>query len=303
MSCCTRRAISHARPIILARSNPFSSFSSSPLRILSQIKTLHQNHSNGSVWNRHGAVMRDLKGLNACKHQQVRSVRTVLRTTSNIKNDLKNWNQRLDADDSYWSLYLILGINTAVFLVWQYARTLDRNHGDSSLWNFMTGNFLGGWYNINAGRYWTLISCNFSHLEPFHFIVNSFVLYSFGQAVIDIVGARAFPYIYLGAGLTSSIFTLALRDRKGNYFSHGASGSVTGTTLIYALVHPWSTVYLLFLPVPAIVAIGGFVMYDLYATSTKRSGKVDTAAHVGGAAFGVWYYFRRIRPAFGRFRF
>ncbi|TPX32730.1 hypothetical protein SmJEL517_g04236 [Synchytrium microbalum] len=225
-----------------------------------------------------------------------------MKTPDTWNRTIRNWNSKFDTDGNYFVLYAILGINTAVFSAWWYANGVYKTYGDTSVMQFMTRNFLCGWKNIDDGRIWTMLTCNFSHNEPWHFILNSFVLYSFGQAVIDIVGGRAFALIYLGAGLTSSLFTMGLRNRNEQFVSHGASGSVTACTLVYALTYPWSTVYLLFVPVPAIIAIGGFVLYDLYRTSTKTGGRVDTAAHLGGAAFGLGYYWMRVRPALRRFR-
>jgi membrane associated rhomboid family serine protease len=51
----------------------------------------------------------------------------------------------------------------------------------------------------------------------------------------------------------------------------------------------------LFIQVPAIVGIGGFVAYDVYMASTGQQGKVDSAGHVGGALFGVLYWLLRVR--------
>ena len=52
-----------------------------------------------------------LTAFKSYQHLQIRSIRTVFRSTSGIRNTLQNWNQKFDRDDSYWSLYLILGKN------------------------------------------------------------------------------------------------------------------------------------------------------------------------------------------------
>lgn len=49
----------------------------------------------------------------------------------------------------------------------------------------------------------------------------------------------------------------------------------------FALMNPWASVMVLFIPMPAIVAIGGFAAYDFYRSITNRQGFVDSAGHIG----------------------
>ena len=59
----------------------------------------------------------------------------------------------------------------------------------------------------------------------------------------------------------------------------------------------------MFVPMPAIAAVGLFVSYDLYMALTNPQRKIASAGHLGGAAFGLWYYLARIRPIIRGMRF
>jgi membrane associated rhomboid family serine protease len=62
---------------------------------------------------------------------------------------------------------------------------------------------------------------------------------------------------------------------------------------------PRDVIYLMMvIPVPMWLGVGGFVLYDVYRSLAQGGGVVDTAAHVGGAAAGLAWYFLRIRGRF-----
>ncbi|TPX55804.1 hypothetical protein PhCBS80983_g05017 [Powellomyces hirtus] len=58
---------------------------------------------------------------------------------------------------------------------------------------------------------------------------------------------------------------------------------------------PTATINVMFIPVPAMVGIGGFVLYDIYRSYTGTSGRVDSAGHIGGAVAGLAYWYLKIR--------
>ncbi|KAJ3406794.1 hypothetical protein HDV05_005829 [Chytridiales sp. JEL 0842] len=180
-----------------------------------------------------------------------------------------------------------MGLNTAVFLAWQYA-FMKQGQGDYSLLQWMEKNFYSSWNTMLDGRLWTMVTCAFSHNTLPHFALNMFVLHSFGQAAIYILGAPEFLLFYLAAGAASSaahlIYSRFIEPeirKRPTWFpkhiytqSHGASGAISASTLLYALTYPWSTVNVfIFIKLPAIVAIGGFVAYDIYMASTGKQGK------------------------------
>jgi membrane associated rhomboid family serine protease len=68
-----------------------------------------------------------------------------------------------------------------------------------------------------------------------------------------------------------------------------------GISTVFALMFPWETLIVLFVPAPAIVVVAGYVAYDAYSAWKQSGGKIDSGAHLGGAVFGFGYYFLRIR--------
>ncbi len=88
-----------------------------------------------------------------------------------------------------------------VFLGWNYADSLRKRFNDTSVYTFLVRNALLSYENVTSGRVWTMLTNCFSHSDSMHFVLNSFVLYSFGPAVVQIVGARRFIGLYLASGL------------------------------------------------------------------------------------------------------
>lgn len=166
------------------------------------------------------------------------------------KRTLPNFNNFFDEKPNY-IIYAIIGISTAVFLAWQYAMQNARQFGDFRLLKFMRENFLCDWHGVRSGRWWTLITSTFSHNEMWHFGLNMFVLHSFGSTVIQTISARLFAQLYLLSGVASSVAGLLyyrLIDRRSNATSHGASGSITAVTAVFASIYPTATIMVMFFP-------------------------------------------------------
>ena len=109
---------------------------------------------------------------------------------------------------------------------------------------------------------------------------------------------------YLGSAVVSSVCSLAYQyyasaspySRRPIDGSHGASGAITATTLVYAITYPRVPILLYgIVPIPSWLAIGGFIAYDILRSVRGTSGQVDTAGHLGGAAAGALYWLLRLR--------
>ncbi|KAI9003893.1 hypothetical protein DFJ74DRAFT_713412 [Hyaloraphidium curvatum] len=205
----------------------------------------------------------------------------------------------LDRYPSYL-IWGIIAISGAVFLAWQYAIQSAQRFGDWKALRFMRMNFLCDWNGVvGAKRVWTLLTSTFSHNEMWHFGINMFVLHSFGSTVIQTIGSRLFLQLYLLSGVASSCAGLVyyrLFDRRSNAPSHGASGSITAITAVFASIYPTATIFVWFIPMPAWAAVAGLVGMDVYRAASGTSGRTNTAAHIGGALTGLAYFFIRIKP-------
>ncbi|KAI9257549.1 hypothetical protein EDC94DRAFT_522345 [Helicostylum pulchrum] len=219
-------------------------------------------------------------------------------------------------------LWTIIGTNVSVYLLWQYSINTYKTFGDDSWLAFMVKNFMSSPASLEQGRVHTLLTSAFSHKSLDHLGVNMLVLFTMGQGVMEAVGASRFLLLYAGAGVTASLAAIAYRKyikpklEKGygkpisndkNFLgSLGASGSVTGITTFYACAFPRATFLVFFvIPMPAIAVVGLFASYDIYKASTLSNGIIDSAGHIGGAMYGVGYWFLRVKPMLkaGRWRF
>ena len=173
----------------------------------------------------------------------------------------------------------------------------------------MWQNFTCSWHNLRTGRPWTLLTCAFSQMDLSHFAVNMLVLHSFGGAAAQVLGARRFLGLYAAAGLASAAAHLAFvrataTTRRGvtvvsDVPSHGASGSVMATAVLYAALNPRAQILVFFvLPVNVVLGVGALVLWDLaHLGERAQAGRasVDRAAHLAGAACGLGYYLLVLR--------
>ncbi|XP_065882734.1 presenilin-associated rhomboid-like protein, mitochondrial [Dysidea avara] len=173
----------------------------------------------------------------------------------------------------------ILLVNTMVFCMWRFP-PMQR----SMAWYFQS---------VPDGRpvISMLLSC-FSHYEFWHISINMFVLWSFMPAFEKIVGSdNAVPF-FISAGVFSSLMShYNALLRKDFIPSRGASGAIMGVITAVIAHSPDASVYLIFLPfvpIPAVWALGGVITLDL--VGLIRGWKVfDHAAHLGGVLFALLY--------------
>lgn len=154
-------------------------------------------------------------------------------------------------------------------------------------------------FNVGAIRgnkeYIRLISAGFLHADLIHLLLNMYVLYMFGQPVLQIFGTIGFLIIYFASILVGNLFSLYIYSSQPWYSAIGASGGVSG--IIFASVAMFPHVIkigIIFLP-PELSLPGyifGFLYfgYSVYMMLNPRDhDNVGHAAHLGGAFFGLVY--------------
>jgi membrane associated rhomboid family serine protease len=187
---------------------------------------------------------------------------------------------------------ILLALNLVVFISWLMV-------GQSQ---FMLENFLVSWSALESGRWWTLVTSEFSHLWFVHIFLNMFVLMNFGPIVEMTIGSARFVVFYLLAAVVSSISHAAV----SNYLLHqpdlpalGASGAISGVVLLFALLYPRATLLLFgIIPMPALIGVLAFVGLDVIGLIAQTEGSglpIGHGAHLGGAATGFLYYLFVIR--------
>ena len=191
----------------------------------------------------------------------------------------------------------IILANVLVSCAWWSA---ENTHTPSP--SFMYNNFTISTHGFfRKHNYHTLVTALFSHIDPFHLAVNSFVLYSFGTNVINTLGTARFAFLYLGGGIVSSLayvlWPYVIPKSWPAYHLHrdapglGASGAINSLLIWTVMRAPMNMFYFYgVIPVPAVAAGVGLVAMDamgLYGGSTNNVGNI---AHLAGAAFGAVYF-------------
>jgi len=190
-------------------------------------------------------------------------------------------------------IFAILGVNTLVFIGWYSAKSLYQEKRDARSLQWMYDNFTSSYRNLREGRVWTLLTCVFSHEQVVHFALNSLAIYWMGPTVCQLLGTRRFLILYMGAGIASSLISMAwnvvLRNR--DFGSHGASGATYAILSFYATTFPKSQLLIWgVIPAPAWLCIGGIFVWDLYHALDKNPrSNVDSPGHVGGMLAGLAY--------------
>ncbi|KAJ7504403.1 hypothetical protein B0H11DRAFT_1710157, partial [Mycena galericulata] len=220
------------------------------------------------------------------------------------------------ASDALKVCYGICAFNGAVFLAWRIP----------GLAGIMHNNFV---HHPLSGRSRTLLTSVFSHQGFFHLLFNSMALTSFGYAAgeyldqqqangpsnrLESNSAFHFFAFFVSAGLFSSLASHVVRVKAYNLLlstlskspqsgahlnirpdiggSLGASGAIYAAVTLSALANPNAKVSPVFLPLPIPIqyGVGGMVMLDIIGL-LRGWRTFDHIAHLGGAVFGIVYYF------------
>lgn len=115
----------------------------------------------------------------------------------------------------------IMFINLLVFMG---ATFLSTKFGDS-----LAAVLMGGLYKnfiYGANEWWRIITAGFLHVDLFHILMNTLVLFQAGVLVETLYGKKQMIIIYLTSIITSSLLALIMMD--GGTVSLGASGGVFG---------------------------------------------------------------------------
>jgi rhomboid-like protein len=156
---------------------------------------------------------------------------------------------------------------------------------------------------LAAGRWWTLVTSEFSHIAFLHFLLNMMVLSSFGPIVEITIGSARFLSFYLLAAVVASLShagVSALVLGVPGLPALGASGAISGVVLLFAFMYPQARILLFFfIPVPALAGVLAFVGLDVAGLIWQVEGgglPIGHGAHLGGAVTGMLYYLLVIRP-------
>ncbi len=140
--------------------------------------------------------------------------------------------------------------------------------------------------------YFNFLSSMFMHGDIMHIFGNMLFLWIFGDNLENLLGHIRFAAFYIVCGLAAA-FAQIIMDSDSIIPMLGASGAISGVLGGYVLLFPKREVRALIFnfltTVPAFVAIGIWIVYQLivgYLTPAGTGG-VAYAAHIGGFIAGV----------------
>ncbi|KAF2252596.1 rhomboid-domain-containing protein [Trematosphaeria pertusa] len=199
-------------------------------------------------------------------------------------------------------LWSFIALNCGVFGYAQYLKAQAVQGYQQPLIKFMQNFTLNLDGVLKEGRWWTMITSVFTHLSPMHLLANMLSIYYIGGMLASTpgFGPGRFIALVLGSGLSGSLGYLWLRARNAQgrpdfMRGLGFSGAVMGVGAVTAFMYPRTQMMIYgIVPVPLWALMAGYAVYDGYYLNDERS-RVGHAGHIGGLAFGVLYYFARMR--------
>jgi membrane associated rhomboid family serine protease len=137
----------------------------------------------------------------------------------------------------------------------------------------------------------TLITSLFLHGSLLHLFGNLLFLWVFGDNVEDAMGHGRFLGFFLACGALAGLVH-ALIDPESQRPLIGASGAVSGVVAAYLLLYPRVRVWGLFLKglplrLPALWAIGFWILLQIAAAAFSRDDDIGWFAHLAGLAAGA----------------
>lgn len=140
--------------------------------------------------------------------------------------------------------------------------------------------------------YFNFLSSMFMHGDIMHIFGNMLFLFIFGDNIENAIGHIRYLIFYLLCGFAAA-FGQIIMDTQSVIPMLGASGAISGVLGGYILLFPKRNVRAIIFnfvtTVPAFVAIGIWIVYQLVLGyfSSSGGGGVAYAAHIGGFIAGV----------------
>ena len=161
----------------------------------------------------------------------------------------------------------------------------------ASLYAWLNPAFLmGNLFHVAAIRqkneWHRIVTAGFLHGGVFHLLINMFVLFQFGSIIEYSIGTGKFLVIFWAALLGGNLWALLENFRKPDYRALGASGATSGIILSFCLFAPFTMLFFIIIPMPAIVFAILFIVIS--AILAQREDRViGHEAHIGGGLAGL----------------
>ncbi|MCS6790972.1 MAG: rhomboid family intramembrane serine protease [Bacteroidia bacterium] len=138
------------------------------------------------------------------------------------------------------------------------------------------------------GEWYRLFTSIFFHADLFHILINGFVFYSFGSKMELLYGGRSYLLLLLIGVIGSGLATYWRYQDRTNHLSIGLSGVVNAVLFAFVLHYPKATLLVWFIPMPAWLFAGLYLLYSFYE-GQRENGFINHWAHIGGALAGMGF--------------
>ena len=222
------------------------------------------------------------------------------------------------------------------FCQWTGARQAEK--GNHALSDLIQRNFISSVENLKEGRWWTLISSSFAHVNLPHLALNMVTLWGMGRGFVEIYGVSYLVYLWLMSASTASTWQISWQlkqeelrkeivgrrlDQPENLKilgipiskeralaisggsaapgvqyggSAGASGAICGLMGTFVCLAPKTPTLFFLFPMPLWLGSFVFCTGSAFCMATGYLPMIGHAAHLGGYASGLVYYWAAARP-------
>lgn len=142
------------------------------------------------------------------------------------------------------------------------------------------------YYTVNYYHFEDIIFQAFVHLNFLHLAVNMFVLFLFGTALEQHIGALQFTAFYFVSIIAASAGDLLFFRKDKERTCAGASGAITSVLFAWIVLQPLQKFCLFgYLCLPAYI-VGVFYFVDFLLLYFLKSKTINYHSHISGAMFG-----------------
>lgn len=185
--------------------------------------------------------------------------------------------------------------------LWEEYNGIGPKRGDSRPLEAMDRHMVLSKTNIAEGRYYTIFTSSFTNHGLFHLGFNMLSLWTVGRPIVKYYGARTFAILWIGGSLAGGIGSILHSQSKKIPETYEDARSVGATDSVLALFTALSCI------IPNVRAEIWFIQTTmrtgaavLFCTSLACEEKgwlpmFGHAAHLGGMAFGAFWWLVSIR--------
>lgn len=132
------------------------------------------------------------------------------------------------------------------------------------------------------GEWWRVITSMFAHAGPLHLGFNALALYSLSNLERQL-GTPTFALLFMASGIGGAL----AHTMTSSIPAVGASGAIFGLLGVLLVLAPTAQLAILGFPMPAMVALMGYLAVVLMVPAFSELAPIAHAAHIGGLIVGM----------------